>query len=158
DWVVMKALEKDRTRRYATANAFARDLQRYLADELVEARPATTAYRLRKFVRRNKGRVVAAALVLLALVGGGSGTALGRREARRQEQAAREAAAAKETARAEEAKQRDAAEKRLDQVVRANAILGSLFKDLNPREAEQSGKPLQALLGERLDQATAQIE
>ena len=41
DWVVMKALEKDRTRRYETANGLARDLQRYLADELVEARPAS---------------------------------------------------------------------------------------------------------------------
>ena len=53
DWVVMKALEKDRNRRYDSANGFARDIERYLADEVVEARPPSRAYRLKKFVRRN---------------------------------------------------------------------------------------------------------
>src|SRR5581483_2738991 len=48
DWIVMKALEKDRNRRYETANALARDVQRYLADEPVEARPPSATYRLRK--------------------------------------------------------------------------------------------------------------
>jgi WD40 repeat protein/serine/threonine protein kinase/tetratricopeptide (TPR) repeat protein len=84
DWLVMKALEKDRTRRYETANALSRDIQRYLADEVVEARPPSAAYRLRKFVRRHKGQVIAASLVLLALVGGIVGTTLGLFEARRQ--------------------------------------------------------------------------
>src|SRR6185369_11541969 len=51
-WIVMKALEKDRNRRYETANGFAMDLQRYLADEAVQACPPSTAYRLRKLVRR----------------------------------------------------------------------------------------------------------
>ena len=64
DWVVMKALEKDRSRRYDTANGLARDLQRYLADEVVEARPPSRGYRLKKFVRRHKGQVIAASLVL----------------------------------------------------------------------------------------------
>src|SRR6266436_4778187 len=77
DWVLLKALEKDRTRRYDTANGLARDLQRYLADEVVEARPPSTGYRLRKFARRHKGQVVAASLVLIALVGGSIGTTLG---------------------------------------------------------------------------------
>src|SRR5271166_1968645 len=57
DWLVLKALEKDRTRRYETANALSRDVQRYLADEVVEARPPSTSYRLKKFVRRHKGQV-----------------------------------------------------------------------------------------------------
>src|SRR5262249_38976053 len=70
DWVVMKALEKDRTRRYDSANAFAHDLQRYLADEVVEARPPSAGYRLRKFVRRHRGAVIAASLVLITLIGG----------------------------------------------------------------------------------------
>ena len=61
DWIVMKALEKDRSRRYETANGFATDVQRYLADEPVLACPPSAAYRLRKFVRRNKGPVLAAA-------------------------------------------------------------------------------------------------
>src|SRR5262249_31999567 len=68
DWVVMKCLEKQRERRYETANALARDIQRYLADEVVEARPPSARYRLRKYVGRNKGRVLAASLVLLALL------------------------------------------------------------------------------------------
>jgi WD40 repeat protein/tetratricopeptide (TPR) repeat protein len=70
DWVVMKALEKDRARRYDTAAAFARDIERYLADEVVEARPPSAGYRLMKFVKRHRGQVIAASLVLLALVGG----------------------------------------------------------------------------------------
>src|SRR6201987_6440017 len=52
DWIVMKALEKDRGRRYETANGFARDVERYLADEPVEACPPSTGYRLRKFARK----------------------------------------------------------------------------------------------------------
>jgi serine/threonine protein kinase/Flp pilus assembly protein TadD len=54
DWIVMKCLEKDRTRRYETVNGRARDIQRYLHDELVEARPPSILYRLQKFTRRNR--------------------------------------------------------------------------------------------------------
>src|SRR5581483_7156390 len=70
DWIVMKALEKDRGRRYETANGFALDVQRYLAGEPVLAVPPSTGYRLRKFVRKHKGQVIAASLVLLSLAGG----------------------------------------------------------------------------------------
>lgn len=54
DWIVMKALEKDRNRRYETANGFAADLQRYLAGEAVHAHPPSTAYRFRKFMRKHR--------------------------------------------------------------------------------------------------------
>jgi hypothetical protein len=64
DWMVMKALEKDRNRRYETANGFAMDVQRYLADEPVLACPPSVWYRLRKFGQRHRG--VLAALVLIA--------------------------------------------------------------------------------------------
>src|SRR4030088_2415876 len=77
DWIVMKTLEKDRNRRYETANGLALDVQRYLADEAVQACPPAVAYKLRKFVRRHRGPVLAATLVLLALVGGIVGTTLG---------------------------------------------------------------------------------
>lgn len=77
DWVVMKCLEKARDRRYETANGLARDIQRYLANEVVEARPPSARYRLGKFLRRNKGPVVAASLLLLALVTGIVGTTYG---------------------------------------------------------------------------------
>ena len=65
DWIVMKALEKDRTRRYETANGFAADILRHLAYEPVLAAPPSRAYRLRKFVRKHRGAVIAASLVLL---------------------------------------------------------------------------------------------
>src|SRR5205823_2019312 len=64
DWIVMKTLEKDRNRRYESASAFAADVQRYLADEPVQACPPSAGYRLRKFVRRNQR-----ALATLALLG-----------------------------------------------------------------------------------------
>jgi len=70
DWLVMKCLEKDRTRRYETANGLAMDLQRHLDDEPVIARPPSTAYRFQKLVRRNKLAFAAAAAVLLVLLGG----------------------------------------------------------------------------------------
>ena len=77
DCVVMKCLEKQRNRRYETANGLARDVQRYLADELVEARPPSVGYQLGKFLKRHKGPVLAAAAVLLALLAGITGTANG---------------------------------------------------------------------------------
>ncbi len=68
DWIVMKALEKDRDRRYESASAFAADMQRYLNDETVEACPPSPAYRLRKYWRRHRGALVTAGGVALALV------------------------------------------------------------------------------------------
>ena len=69
DWIVMRALEKDRTRRYETASGFARDVQRYLADEAVEACPPSVSYRLRKFARKNRALLATASgfAALLAL-------------------------------------------------------------------------------------------
>jgi serine/threonine protein kinase/tetratricopeptide (TPR) repeat protein len=70
DWIVMKALEKDRSRRYETANGFARDIERFLADEPVQAGPPGAGYRLKKLVRRHQGKVLAAAAMLLMLLVG----------------------------------------------------------------------------------------
>ena len=70
DWVVMKCLEKQRERRYASANGLARDIERYLSDEVVEARPPSTGYRMGKFLRRNRGSALAAAAVTAALIVG----------------------------------------------------------------------------------------
>jgi serine/threonine protein kinase/Flp pilus assembly protein TadD len=73
DWIVMKALEKDRNRRYETAAGLAADVRRYLADEPVLARPPSAGYRVRKFVRRNRRALVMTAAVAGAvLVGLGS--------------------------------------------------------------------------------------
>src|SRR5262249_34181503 len=93
DWIVMTALEKDRNRRYETANGFAMDVQRYLTDEPVLACPPSVAYRLRKFARGTPGGLTVAALVLffLVLLGGGIGWAVRDREAREAEAARQQA-------------------------------------------------------------------
>ena len=70
DWIMMKALEKDRTRRYETANGLARDIQRYLSDEPVEACPPSATYRLRKFAKKNRAALTTAAAIALLLVAG----------------------------------------------------------------------------------------
>ncbi|MFO0801936.1 MAG: protein kinase [Gemmataceae bacterium] len=77
DWVVMKSLEKDRTRRYATAVNFADDVQRYLAGEPVLAHPPSAGYRMRKFVRRHTAAVAASTVVVLAAAIGSVGLAFG---------------------------------------------------------------------------------
>src|SRR5437899_3065533 len=84
DWIIMKCLEKDRARRYETANGLAADLKRHMSDEPVVACPPSAGYRLRKFVRRNKALVLAAGCVLLTLGVGIIGTMLGLIEAGRQ--------------------------------------------------------------------------
>jgi tetratricopeptide (TPR) repeat protein len=123
DWVVMKCLEKQRDRRYETANSLARDLQRFLADEPVEARPPSAGYRLGKFLRRNKGPVLAAALVLLALVGGIIGTTLGMLHAQERRVEA-------DLARGREAEQRMKAEQARDRTRQApDAMTSSVTGD-----------------------------
>ena len=106
DWVIMKCLEKQRDRRYESASALAREVERYLGDEAVEARPPSAGYRLRKFVKRNKGRVLAAALLVLALIGGMIGTTYGLLRAEEQRQRAIEEQQKAEKARDEEHKAR----------------------------------------------------
>ena len=122
DWVVMKCLEKHRERRYETASALARDIERYLADEAVEARPPSAGYRIRKFLRRNKGPVVAASVVLVVLVGGIFGTTFGMLRADR--------------ARANEAKQRGIAEANEAKALAA----AEAERKAKEREAEQRAK------------------
>jgi eukaryotic-like serine/threonine-protein kinase len=70
DWIVMKALDKDRNRRYATPERFAEDVERYLRHDVVLARPPSTAYRLRRFAQRNRAAVLTATAVAAALLVG----------------------------------------------------------------------------------------
>lgn len=118
DWVVMKCLEKHRDRRYETANGLARDIQRYLADEVVEARPPSAGYRFMKFVRRHKGQVTAAAIILMTLIGGVLGTTWGLIEARQQRDEA-------ESARTKETEQRRQAEEQRDRATTAETLAKS---------------------------------
>jgi hypothetical protein len=151
DWIVMKALEKDRNRRYESAGAFAVDVLRYLDDEPVQACPPSAGYRLRKFARRHKGPVAAAAVVLLTLVAGITGTTWGLIRAQQAWKAEAERADAEREA-------RGLAQKRLAQIERGYDLIGSIFKDLDPKAEEKEAKPLRALLGERLDRAARELQ
>jgi non-specific serine/threonine protein kinase/serine/threonine-protein kinase len=158
DWIVMKCLEKDRNRRYETANGLAMDVRRYLAHEPVDACPPSKFYRLRKYVQRNKGPVLSASLVLLVLVGGIVGTTVGMIRA---EQARRSAVAAEfaEAQRAEgERRAKEEAQKRLAQIENATEILAAVFRDLDPESAENEGVTLRALLTQRTNEAAQQLE
>jgi serine/threonine protein kinase len=117
DWIVLKALEKDRIRRYSSANSFAEDVQRYLAGEAVQAVPPSGWYRLKKTLRRNRGPVVAAALVLLVLVVGIIGTTIG-------------------LIRAKEAKEAEAQQRRQVEQERDEKILALKEADEQRRRAE----------------------
>ncbi len=127
DWIVMKALEKDRERRYETASAFAADVRRFLAEEPVEARPPSAWYRFRKLARRNKAALTTAALVAGVLL---LGTALSTWQAVRATRAEKTAVAERderEQARQDEAEQwrradQNAAEAR-DNALRASRLL-----------------------------------
>ncbi len=165
DWVVMKCLDKHRERRYETASALASDIQRYLADEAVEARPPSAAYRFQKFVRRNKGQVIAAGLVLLVLVGGVIGTSIGLVRAEFQRGLAIKARNA-ESARAEgerlakldaDKKRRDA-ETNLGYAKKANDLLGSVFENLSPTQNFLTVAELRDTLKANLSRAIQDLE
>lgn len=111
DWIVMKALAKERDRRYETANGFAMDIQRYLADEPVLAGPPSFGYRASKFIKRNRGKVVAASLVLFALLVGIAGTTFGLIRAEQQRSIAERAAEAERLAKLDAEEKRTEAEK-----------------------------------------------
>jgi len=97
DWIVMKCLEKDRNRRYETPSSLARDVERYLHDEPVQACPPSFVYRFRKYIRRNKVGVLAGSSVVIALLAGLTVATAGFLQARRQAQIST-AQAAKATA------------------------------------------------------------
>lgn len=127
DWVVMKAMEKDRARRYETVNALAMDVQRHLDHEPVLAGPPSRWYRAQKFVRRNRTGVVTASLVAAALVLGTIGTGMGlARAIREADRADREA----ERALAAEAE----AETRADNLEVVAAFQERLLSRLNPQQ------------------------
>ena len=113
DWIVMKALEKDRARRYETANGLALDVRRYLNDEPVVARPPSRIYRFQKMARRNRALVLSGSAVAVALVVGlGAATwmYLREREARQQQVRLREQAEQAEKREAELRAQAEAKE------------------------------------------------
>lgn len=130
DWIVMKCLEKDRTRRYDSASGLAADVRRYLADEPVTAGAPTTVYRLQKFVRRNRGVVFATTAIAGMLVLGIAGTSLGLLQAVRER-----ARAVDEAARAEEARGNEARAR-----VRAETIADFVTDALRSADAQNLGE------------------
>ena len=133
DWITIKALEKERTRRYATANALAMDIRRHLSDEPVSAGPPGAAYRTAKFVRRHRaGVAVAFALVVILIAFAGLMAAQARRIAQERDRANQEAATAR----------------------RVSEFLAGLFKVSDPSEAR--GNTLTAR--EILDRGAQQLE
>jgi eukaryotic-like serine/threonine-protein kinase len=143
DVIAMKALEKNRNRRYETPDGFAADIQRYLNREVIEARPASAMYRLQKFWSRNKVGVGTIAMIAIALIGG---TIVSTWQAMRANQA---------TVAEREAKIK--AEKRLVQIEKGADLLGWIFKDLDLRSVEGDGKTLEQVLGQRLKDAAAKL-
>ena len=133
DWITMKALEKDRTRRYTSTAEFGADIKRYLTHQPVLASPPSTAYRARKFVQRHRLGVAAALAVILALVAGAIGAGVGLLRAIQAEERARQEA---ETA------------------TQVSEFLVGLFEVSDPREAR--GNTITAR--EILDQGAERIE
>ena len=129
DWIVMKALEKDRTRRYETANGLAADIRRFLKHEPVTAAAPSTAYKLRKFVRRNRTHVTVAAVILALLLTGISVStclALWAMRARKSETKARQAES-QQRLRAEEGLQRMQVQKAEEMFSSGEAPLGIAY-------------------------------
>jgi serine/threonine protein kinase len=124
DWIVMKCLEKDRRRRYETANGLVMDIRRHLGSEPVLARPPSTTYRLSRLVARNKAAILAASLVFVALLLGMIGTTIGLVRARHQRDLALQA-------QTRESNARQAAEKARDDANTANRFLRDLGISLN---------------------------
>jgi serine/threonine protein kinase/tetratricopeptide (TPR) repeat protein len=133
DWIVMRALEKDRNRRYETANGLAADVQRYLADEPVLACPPSVGYRLRKFVRKNRRAVIAAAMILLSVVAGAIGAVYGVIESEKQRTAALQRQIE------DERREADAAADRAARRSRTAASVATALDDARARTGEAWG-------------------
>jgi WD40 repeat protein len=146
DWIVMKCLEKDRTRRYETANGLAFDLKRHLNNEPVLARPPSAAYKFQKAFRRNKLVFAAGAAIAAALVLGVIGTTLGLLRAEKQSRVA-------ETARQEQTRLKELALKSLDgekeQRARAEAERQRAEAEQQRAEVERQRAETQALAARR---------
>jgi serine/threonine protein kinase/tetratricopeptide (TPR) repeat protein len=156
DWIVMKALEKDRGRRYQTASSFAEDIHRYLNHETVSARPPSVAYKFQKLVVRHKLAFGALGIVLTTLVAGLSVTLWSLSEEKR---AHREANLARGEANKERRKAVSGEEKALTEAARNREVtrfLNKIFFGADPLTAR--GRENEIVLRDILDDAERRLE
>jgi hypothetical protein len=130
DWIVMRCLEKDRTRRYETANGLARDVEHYLKDEPVEACPPTAGYKVRKFARKNRKLLATAAGFVVLLVLGVAGSAWQAVRATQAERVANANAVQAQEKEHEANQQRDEAQRQRDEVKALNDKLAAKEQQL----------------------------
>lgn len=144
--IVLKALEKEPDRRYSSAQALARDIERFLADEPIEARPPSALYQARKFAARNRGLVISIAGVVVALAVGSVGTTLGMLRAQEQSQAA-------ERAREQAEDARGTAEQARDEAVWTENFLAELLQSADP----VAGNASDVTVRDALERATEKL-
>jgi serine/threonine protein kinase/tetratricopeptide (TPR) repeat protein len=137
DWLLLKALEKDRRHRYGTPGELAGEIERYLRHEPILAHPPSAWYLLRKFVRRNRAATLATSLIVLTLIAGIVGTSWGLIRSVRSE---------------------SLAVKRLDDVKQSMRVLGTLFAELDLTSESRDGVSIRVTLAEKLDAAARQLE
>jgi tetratricopeptide (TPR) repeat protein len=152
DWIVMKALEKDRTRRYDTAAAFAQDVENFLSGEMVLARPPSTAYRVSKFAKRYKSWIATAAAMVMLLI---AGTVVSTWQAIRATRA--EGVALKEKENAERQKNAAVAAERAEREAKeqAEAVFHFLVDAFRSPDAERDGRGI--TVAELLDRVADDI-
>ena len=149
DWVVMRALEKERSRRYETANGLAADIRRHLNDEPVSAGPPSTRYRMKKFIKRNRTGVMAVGFVafalLLAVAGTTGGMLWAMSEQSRANLAAQRESKAKEEAQenAERAvAQKENAERELARANEIKQLIKDMLSSVDPVQAQDADTTL----------------
>lgn len=179
DWIVMKALERDRGRRYESASGFAADIARFLNNEPVTARPPSMRYRIGKFARKNRVGVTVAVILFVSLLAGVIGTSWGLRQAilaRDAESLAREAetkAKERETAQrlAAERQQKlaevaaeqerlakEESNRRLNQIELINEAVFDIFAGFDIKQVKQGTDPVEYVLGNRLAEMGKQLD
>ncbi|MEZ5329182.1 MAG: serine/threonine-protein kinase [Verrucomicrobiales bacterium] len=151
DWIVMKALERDKERRYGSVAALAEDIGRHLANEPVSAGPPTVGYRLRKFVRRNRAVVAGSAIAVMALL---AGTGISVTQAMRAKAAEDRAVGQARRARAAEAEAVAQAEKAISEKKVSDAINQFFIGDLLGADLRNAARP-DVTLRELVDVAAA---
>ena len=142
DWIVMKALEKDRARRYESAHGLAADVERHLNGQAVVAAPPGVAYQVRKFVRRHRGPVAAGGLVAAALVLGVAGTSIGLIQAEQQGRIARQRLFEATAARDSESQARRAAQEQAAKLASLLGFLEQTMASVDPAARVQAFEPM----------------